>query len=389
MTIIIIDDSEGEARARTLALQAGGFAEVRHVRGGAAGLTAAREPGVELVLIGTALSDVCPFDLCRRLREHPSTAHLAVLLTAGPAAGDDARLRALTNGADLYVDAPCSREELVASVAAVVGRRRRAARLESGVREVLTDVEKLFRLGLSVVEVINGLRGPLSVLVSAIAGLRRGRRDERVLQSLERAAEDIAERLEAALAHVDDGRAVSALGDPAGIDLNNVIKGELLVRTCEPFLGDLVRLDSSLGAGLPRLAGTRDDAVGLVCALLQLAIEGLRRFVGEELVLVVTTAVTDGQLTLTIHYGGDGYWPLELDDDAINRAAAGSSSRLRGLKRPPEPPGPARMEPPPAFHQRLAMPRQRAERLGGELSASWVAGKTCTLRVVWQGPRLG
>jgi len=107
--ILVVDDEPQIRRALRVALRANGYDVAEAETGQAAIETVAMTPP-ELVILDLGLPDVDGFEVCRRLREW--TQIPIVVLTAH---GDDqAKVKALDEGADDYVTKPFSMPELLA-----------------------------------------------------------------------------------------------------------------------------------------------------------------------------------------------------------------------------------------------------------------------------------
>ena len=89
--------------------------EVRVARDGEEALRLAQEWLPDVLLLDVMMPRCNGFEVCRRLREHPATrAVKIVMLTAH---GRDAQIeRGLALGADAYITKPFSNKELVAKV---------------------------------------------------------------------------------------------------------------------------------------------------------------------------------------------------------------------------------------------------------------------------------
>lgn len=89
----------------------------------------------DMVLTDWTLPGMSGVELARRLREHPPTRRLGIILMSA-SAGERDRVTALDGGADDFVANPSSVRELLARVAAVL--RRRAPHLDATVLRVGT-----------------------------------------------------------------------------------------------------------------------------------------------------------------------------------------------------------------------------------------------------------
>jgi two-component system KDP operon response regulator KdpE len=127
--VLVVDDEPQIQRALGVALRANGY-EVDQAETGeqALDLAAARPP--DLVILDLGLPDLDGVEVCRRLREW-SRLPVIVLSAHGD---DDAKVRALDEGADDYVTKPFSVPELLARMRVAL---RHAAGVTDGEEQVL------------------------------------------------------------------------------------------------------------------------------------------------------------------------------------------------------------------------------------------------------------
>ncbi len=130
--VVVVEDDNDIAGLVRDALSAAGF-EVEVHADGLAGLDAARDPAVDVVVLDAMLPGLDGFEVCRRLREARPDA-LILMLTART--GEIDRVLGLELGADDYVTKPFSLRELQARVKALL-RRREASRAAPGESEIL------------------------------------------------------------------------------------------------------------------------------------------------------------------------------------------------------------------------------------------------------------
>jgi two-component system response regulator RegX3 len=116
--ILVVDDEPALRDALGYALRQEGF-EVELRADGDSGLTAAREDGIDLVVLDLMLPGTPGTEVCRRLRAE--SAIPIVMLTAKGAELD--RVLGLEIGADDYVTKPFSMAELIGRVRAILRRR--------------------------------------------------------------------------------------------------------------------------------------------------------------------------------------------------------------------------------------------------------------------------
>jgi two-component system KDP operon response regulator KdpE len=107
--VLVVDDEPQIRRALRVALRANGY-DVAEVETGQAAIESVAVTPPDLVILDLGLPDVDGFEVCRRLREWTQ---LPIIVLS--AHGDDqAKVRALDEGADDYVTKPFSMPELLA-----------------------------------------------------------------------------------------------------------------------------------------------------------------------------------------------------------------------------------------------------------------------------------
>jgi DNA-binding response OmpR family regulator len=116
--VVIVEDETAIREGVATALRHAGF-EVVEAADGAAGLDAARRPGVGLVLLDLMLPKMDGMQVLKELRRTHATLPVIVLTARG---AEDERIAGLHAGADDYVVKPFSARELVARVEAVLRR---------------------------------------------------------------------------------------------------------------------------------------------------------------------------------------------------------------------------------------------------------------------------
>jgi PAS domain S-box-containing protein len=144
--ILNVDDNDGARYVKTRILQVAGFTVLEAATGGDA-LEAVRQNAPDLVLLDVKLPDINGLEVCRRIKEEPSTAAILVLQTSAALIGRADKIRALEGGADNYLVAPIEAEELVANVNALLRlRRAQSALLESEerFRQMAENIEDVF-----------------------------------------------------------------------------------------------------------------------------------------------------------------------------------------------------------------------------------------------------
>lgn len=117
ITILTVDDNDALRYSLSRTLQGGGY-KVIEARNGAEALKLA-DQSPDLITLDVRLPDVDGFEVCRRLKANPRTAHIPVLHISATFTAKEYRVRGL-EVADGYLAEPISREELLATVGALL-----------------------------------------------------------------------------------------------------------------------------------------------------------------------------------------------------------------------------------------------------------------------------
>ena len=126
ITILSVDDNDAIRYSFTRYLREGGY-EVIEARTGEQALEMARrEPA--LITLDINLPDIDGYEICRRLKNDPATREIPILHISASYVDAIDRARGLEGGADAYLAEPVDRDELLATVKALL--RMRQAQLE-------------------------------------------------------------------------------------------------------------------------------------------------------------------------------------------------------------------------------------------------------------------
>jgi signal transduction histidine kinase len=130
ITILAVDDNDAIRYSLSRALQGGGY-RVIEARNGTETLRLA-DDSPDLITLDVHLPDMDGFEVCRRLKANPRTAHIPVLHISATVTDTENRVRGL-EAADGYLAEPVSREELLATVGSLLRLKRaeREARLQA------------------------------------------------------------------------------------------------------------------------------------------------------------------------------------------------------------------------------------------------------------------
>ncbi len=134
-TILAVDDNDALRYTLTRALRSGGYTVIEARSGGEALKLALQSP--DLITLDLNLPDVDGFEVCRRLKTNPQTAHIPILHISATFVDPQHRVRGLEGGADAYLAEPISGDELLATVGALLRMKQaeREARLQSAEAE--------------------------------------------------------------------------------------------------------------------------------------------------------------------------------------------------------------------------------------------------------------
>ena len=134
-TILAVDDNDALRYSLARTLKEGGY-EVKEASNGADALRLADECP-DLITLDVHLPDMDGFEICRRLKGNPRTAHIPVLHISATFVDTEYRVRGLETGADGYLAEPISRDELLATVGALLRLKQaeRVARLNAAEAE--------------------------------------------------------------------------------------------------------------------------------------------------------------------------------------------------------------------------------------------------------------
>ena len=198
ITLLNVNDDEATRYTTTRVLRSAGF-ELREASTGAQALALAEEQPA-LIILDVKLPDLSGFEVCRRLKSEPRTAHIPVLhLSAHRTSGNDKAI-GLDGGADGYLVQPVEPAELIAAVRALLRTREartlaeRAARRTSQLQavtaalsEAATPVEvteAVLRQGVAALGAYAGLVMELSEDGEVARADRRGRLPAGVVRRL-------------------------------------------------------------------------------------------------------------------------------------------------------------------------------------------------------------
>jgi signal transduction histidine kinase len=129
--ILNVDDNEGARYAKSRTLVHAGFS-VLEAASGSEALSLAQSAQPNLILLDVKLPDINGVEVCRRIKENPTTQTILVLQTSASYIRTADKIHALDSGADSYLVEPIEPDELIANVKALL----RLGAVERELREV-------------------------------------------------------------------------------------------------------------------------------------------------------------------------------------------------------------------------------------------------------------
>jgi diguanylate cyclase (GGDEF)-like protein len=121
-TVLVVDDTADVRMLATMSLTAAGFV-VEEAGNGAAALALARRIIPQCVLLDLSMPDISGIEVCRALRDDPTTAGCTIVMLSSHADPAD-KAEAFLVGADDYIVKPFTPRDLVARVRSAVLRRQ-------------------------------------------------------------------------------------------------------------------------------------------------------------------------------------------------------------------------------------------------------------------------
>jgi signal transduction histidine kinase len=137
--ILTVDDNEASRYSVARSLREAGYQVLEASTGNQALLLAEQVP--DLIMLDVNLPDMHGFDVCKRIKANPTTAHIPILHLSCTSVEPEARVRGLASGADAYLTEPIDRSELVATVAALL--RLKAAETVARQQAEFAEVARL------------------------------------------------------------------------------------------------------------------------------------------------------------------------------------------------------------------------------------------------------
>jgi response regulator RpfG family c-di-GMP phosphodiesterase len=138
---LLVDDEMEVRRLCRFALEAEGL-RCDEASNGPQALAAVHDKPYDLVLLDIAMPGMSGMDVCRKLRQHPPSPHLKIIMVSAHASADEMALM-LSSGADDYLTKPFSLVQLSARVQAALRLKEAQDRSDQLTRHLLTINQQL------------------------------------------------------------------------------------------------------------------------------------------------------------------------------------------------------------------------------------------------------
>ena len=119
-SVLVVDDTEAHRYATSRGLRAAGV-NVIEAAGGAEALELVEF--VSAVVLDVHLPDLMGFEVCRLIRNRPTTVHLPIVYVSAMYISRDDQDEGMETGADAYMVAPIDPEALLATLDHLIGSR--------------------------------------------------------------------------------------------------------------------------------------------------------------------------------------------------------------------------------------------------------------------------
>ena len=136
--ILVVDDDDAGRYTTARMIRREGFPVIEAATGGEALEKAATGPG--LMVLDVNLPDINGFEVCRRIKENPATAHIPVLHLSATFLDIRSKVKGLNIGADAYLTQPVEPPVLLATINALL----RVKRAEEELRQTNAFLTSIF-----------------------------------------------------------------------------------------------------------------------------------------------------------------------------------------------------------------------------------------------------
>lgn len=167
--VLIVDDVPINVRLLSSILEIEGY-QVSTATNGPDALASMPEAVPDVVLLDVMMPGMDGFEVCRRLKSEPATAHVPVVMVTALQETSD-RVRALEAGADDFLTKPVDDVEVLARVKSLVRVKRGRDELERAYH----DLKRAESMRDSIAEMlVHDLRTPLTAMLAAVDLLQKG-----------------------------------------------------------------------------------------------------------------------------------------------------------------------------------------------------------------------
>jgi two-component system, sensor histidine kinase len=210
--ILAVNDNEVPRYVTTAMLRRGGW-EIIEASTGMGAIEVAHREIPDVIVLDVQLPDVDGFEVCQRLRSHPRTGSIKILLTSATFVTMDKKVHALDIGADGYLTQPFDAAELIATVRSLLrlGQAERELRLRA---DSLAEGDR--RKDEFLAMLAHELRNPLAAITSSLPMLEQ----REAVNFPERRAREVVRRQTSHLARLVDDL----------LDVSRVTQGKIELR---------------------------------------------------------------------------------------------------------------------------------------------------------------
>ena len=332
--ILVVDDSEGTRFVFANWLRRAGYT-VHEATTGAEAIDLLARIRFDVVLLDVNLPDMSGFDVCTHIKSTRRTAAIPVLHVSATATGPDDRSTGLIRGADGYLVEPIERDELLATVIALLRyhEARRAAERLAARLEQLHQVTLLINAASSVAE-LTRLASSGAAAIFGASAIVLAARDGRGW-----VAKTFPDDVEAVLRFCDPAAVLALAGAAAAherVDLGAIGPGFTAHPQSAIHASPLTTPRGELVGAVVLLSGPSGFDDGLMdhfCQAVAVAFENQRLYAVEhQIALTLQQAMLPQSLPQpadldiavryqaasdTVEIGGDFYEAIELDDRVL------------------------------------------------------------------------
>lgn len=116
-TVLIVEDTLSELELMSHYLREGGYTVINAI-GAKEAISKVSEHKPDVIITDVVMPGMSGFELCRRLKTHPETEHVPIVICSSKDQEID-RLWGMKQGADAYLTKPFTREQILRAIKAV------------------------------------------------------------------------------------------------------------------------------------------------------------------------------------------------------------------------------------------------------------------------------